>query len=84
MNITERNGIQYIEQNGQEWEMRGKTRYEMLGDVPCKIVELRGDIETWKSPTTRIVHAVTLSDGWKRYWLTDDIPGLWQLAQFGS
>jgi len=61
--------------DGQTWRTRN-SHYGWHDGLPCKIVELHGDFETWRSNDTIVVQAETLRGGWVRYWLSSTDPVL--------
>ena len=55
--------------NGQTFETRNSI-YGYYDGEPCRIVDLRGDVEAFKSPDTVILQSKDVGMGFVRYWLT--------------
>lgn len=60
--------------DGQTWETRS-LRYSYYDGQPCKIIEMRGDYDSFCSDDTVLLQAQSLRDGWVRYWMTSSDPG---------
>jgi hypothetical protein len=59
--------------NGQTWETRNLW-YAYYEGEPCKVIDLRGDFDTYKADDTVLLQAETLGNGWVRYWTTSTDP----------
>lgn len=62
--------------NGEVWEV-SKTEYGFLaGDIACRRIALKGNINTYLGESSKVIQQVTIRNGWNRYWLIDNDPKL--------
>lgn len=59
--------------DGQTFETR-LNHYGYYDGEPCRIIEMRGDFDTFKDNDTVLLQAQRLEDGWVRYWLSSTNP----------